>query len=66
MLFRGKLTLKSSPEQVTILVEKYNFIERSSGNHQRHSFVEDVLRADFDAAFLFDLIDESYSIAITA
>ena len=24
------------------------------------------LRADFDAAFLFDLIDESYSIAITA
>jgi len=33
MLFRGKLTLKSSPEQVTILVEKYNFIERSSGNH---------------------------------
>ena len=61
MLFKGQLTLQSSPEQVTNLVETYDFTERSSENHQRHRFVVDVLRADCDAAFLYDLTDESYS-----
>ena len=61
MLFKGRLTLKSSPEQVTNLVETYDFTERSSENHQRHRFVVDVLRADCDTAFLYDLTDESYS-----
>ena len=60
-LFKGQLTLQSSPEQVTNLVETYDFTERSSENHQRHRFVVDVLRADCDAAFLYDLTDESYS-----
>ena len=61
MLFKEQLTLQSSPEQVTNLVETYDFTERSSENHQRHRFVVDVLRADCDAAFLYDLTDESYS-----
>ena len=50
MLFKGQLTLKSSSEQITNLVETYDFTERSSENHQRHRFVVDVLRADCDAA----------------